>query len=342
MTITADLNRPPTTAVPVELSSYVEKPSKPADLGAMATMTAVLMAEEPSPPTPVVAATKEPGTSATVLAQDPSTVAKLVGNAAAAVTAPTFPLDGDAQTALAEPWLALTPAPGQPEGTDQPLVFLFAQPAVRMGKLRESPNDLCLRNYPVPVHKEACQRLSRQHLVLRYDAVARQCLLEDLNAPNGTRLDGIPVPAGKTYPLGSGVDNIVELAGVVVLWLRCLPRTGGKLATPAGLTAGQVGLDSDCAFDAVVMTRPENRPELAYAQVLRRISIGGPGAELTLAGARTRTAVELALIGARWLWRVAAAPGAAPTAWKPLTPTTDLDCGGRLLRAAPARHEQYG
>jgi serine/threonine protein kinase len=328
-----------TTALSVEISSFMVKPVTSVNLGAMETITALLMAEESLTPRPAFNA-KESSTSARVLAEDPVAVASPIGKGA--VATPAFPLEGDIQTALTEPWLVLTPAAGQLDDTAQPLVFLFAQPAVRMGKLREHPNDLCLRNYPVMLHKEACQRLSRQHLVLNYDAVGRQCLLEDLNAPNGTKLNGIPLPAGKTSPLRSGVDNLVELAGVVVLWLRCLPRTGGKLATPTGLTAGHIGLDSDCPFDAVVMTRQENRPELAYAQVLRRLSIGGPGAELTLTGARTSTAVELAVIGAHWLWRLAAVAGTAPTAWKPLTTTTDLDCGGRLLRAAPARHEQYG
>ena len=343
-TMVADLNLGADQRTMVaDLNFGAEQQTITTDLNAMATMTAVLLAEEPSAPTPPAVAAKDPGTSATVLANDLGTVARLLYSGSAQQAPPTtLPIDGDPSLALSEPWLVLAPAPGQPEGPDQPLLFLFAQPAVRMGKLREAPVDLCLRNYPVMVHKDACQRLSRQHVVLRYDAVGKQCLLEDLNAPNGTRLDGIPVPAGRTYPLATGVDNIVELAGVVVLWLRCIPRTGAKAPTPAGLTAGTVGIDTDSGFDAVVMTRPENRPEMAYVQVLRRLSLGGPGAELPLAGARTRAACELAVAGGRWFWRAVAAPGAPATAWRPLTLGTDLDCGGRILRAAPARHEQYG
>lgn len=326
-TIVSDLSGKPPTA---------DLPTIAANLNAMATMTAVLLAEEPAAVTPPPA--KDPGTSATVFNNEAGTVAHiLAGKEPAKPTTPT--ISGDPATALTAPWLALAPIDAS---SGDALAFLFAQTAVRMGKLREAPIDLCLRNYPVSVHKDACQRLSRNHLTLRYDAVGHQCLIEDLNAPNGTRLDGIPVAPGSALPLVPGVDNIVELAGVIVLWLRCLPRTGAGLSSPAGLTAGPVGIDSDCRFDAVTMTRPENRPELAYAQVLRRISLGGPGADLPLAGARTRVACELGIIGGRWWWRVVTPAGVTPAAWAPLTAKTELDCGGRIWRATPARHEQYG
>ena len=307
------------------------------DLNAMATMTAVLLAQDPVLPTPPPA--KDPGTSATVFANDPGTIDALLAGKNVRPAAPL--VEGDPATALTAPWLTLSPTDAA-SGNDHALVFLFGQTSVRMGKLREAPVDLCLRNYPVSIHKDACQRLSRHHLALRYDALGHQCLIEDLNAPNGTRLDGIPVTPGSTLPLVPGVDNIVELAGVVVLWLRCLPRTGAAMSTPTGLTPGPVGLDGDCRFDAVTMTRPENRSELIYAQVLRRISLGGPGSDLALAGARTRTSCELAIIGGRWWWRVALPPGMTAAPWSPLTATTELDCGGRIWRATPARHEQYG
>ncbi len=307
------------------------------DLNPMATMTAVLLAQEPQAPTPAPA--KDPGTSATVLDKGLGTVARLLYGQPSA-TVPAFPLEGDLATALNTPWIALSGGPSAPP--DHPLVFLFAQHAVRMGKLREAPVDLCLRNYPVPVHKDACQRISRSHCALRYDAVGRHCLLEDLNAPNGTRLDGIPVAAGSSVTLATGVDNIVDLAGVVVLWLRCLPRTGPVVPAREGFAPGPVGLDTDCAFDAVAMTRPENRSEMAYAQVLRRISVGGPGSDLTVGGTRTRAAAELALLGGRWIWRQAPVVGQPEGPWRPLTEGTELDCGGRQVRAAPGAHPLYG
>lgn len=304
----------------------------------MATMTAVLLAMDIPPLVPPEnrVGAGEPGTGATVRMDDLGTVARILAGKDAPAAA-ALAIDGDLATALAAPWIVLSAT-----APDPTLVFLFAQREVRMGKLREAPVDLCLRNYPVMVHKDACQRISRSHCALRYDAIGRQALLADLNAPNGTRLDGIPVPAGGAVPLGTGIDNILDLAGVVVLWLRCLARSGAAVPPLAGYPAGTVGLDTDCALDAVAMTRPENRSEMAYAQVLRRLTIGGPGAGLPLAGARSQAACELAVIGGRWIWRPAAAAGKTPGPWSPLVDGTELDCGGRKLRAAPGKHELYG
>ena len=335
-TVVSDLSGNPTNSPLVKtILASSEQATIAANLTEMATITAMLLDREPATPTPVT----DPRTSATLLTNDRGLIVRIPAGTDIIPEMPVF--EGDASLALANPWLTLSPI-DVASGNDHPRVFVFGQPSLLMGKLREAPVDLCLRNYPVSVHKDACQRLSRHHLVLRYDAVGHQCLLEDLNAPNGTRLDGIPVTPGSRLPLVPGVDNIVELAGVIVLWLRCLPRIGAVIATPAGMTPGPVGLDGDCRFDAVTITRPENRSELVYAMVLRRIMLGGPGADLALAGARTHTACELGIIGGRWWWRTAVPQGMIPATWRPLTTATELDCGGRLWRAAPARHEQYG
>ncbi len=330
-TIAADL-RNSLAQEPVER----QKHNTPRD--EMATMTAVLLAMDVPPLVPPEnrGNGRDPGTNATVRMDDLGTVARILAGVDAPASS-ALAIDGDLATALAGPWIVLSaPAP------DPTVVFLFAQREVRMGKLREAPVDLCLRNYPVLVHKDACQRISRSHCALRYDAIGRQALLTDLNAPNGTRLDGIPVPAGGAVPLATGIDNILDLAGVVVLWLRCLARSGATVPALAGHPPGAVGLDTDCALDAVAMTRPENRSEMAYAQVLRRLTIGGPGAGLPLAGARSQAACELAVIGGRWIWRPAAAAGKTSGPWAPLVDGTELDCGGRKLRAAPGRHELFG
>jgi hypothetical protein len=250
---------------------------------------------------------------------------------------PNEAVEGDFATALAADWITLAPAtPGDPTA-----VMLYARTKIVLGKLREPPIDLCLRNYPVAVHKEACQRVSRQHLALRFDTVQNQIVAEDLNAPNGTMLDGITLKAGTSAPLDADHENILLLAGTVSLWLRCLPRrspcravlTGAE--TPTGQS--QCGMDTNHGFDAVVLSRPENRPELAYAMVLRRLTIGGPGAELVLAGARTRAACEVSLYGGRWLWRVAG----SGDPWRPLAAGTELDCGGRKLVAQLGAYPQF-
>jgi serine/threonine protein kinase len=323
-----------------EHGAHAELPTMAANLNAMQTMTALLLSQEPDPAAPVASPAQEPGTHATVAAS--STIARILAGAEPAmVPISGGRLEGDLANAIAGDWVTLLPP--QPVA-DGPGVVLLARPRLTLGKLREAPCDLCVRNYPIAVHKESCQRISRGHAALRYDAVQNLCLIEDLNAPNGTMVDGLVLPSGKTATLALGAENILVLAGVVSLWLRVVPRRGPKVASLDGAPAGPAaacGIDSDHQLDAVAITRPENRPELAYAQVLRRIAIGGPGADLPLAGARTRTVVELAVFRGRWIWRVPAAAGQAEPAWRPLADGTELDCGGRTLRATTGQYTHF-
>jgi hypothetical protein len=91
------------------------------------------------------------------------------------------------------------------------------------------------------------------------------------------------------------------------------------------------GIDHDAAWDAVVLRRPDNRPEMAYALVPRRLTIGGPGAELALANARGPGGIEIGRYAGRWIWRKAGAP--AP--WRPLVEGQVVEAGGRELSAHP-------
>ncbi|MBA2480406.1 MAG: protein kinase [Planctomycetes bacterium] len=245
-------------------------------------------------------------------------------------------IDGDITAAIATDWVNLV----SPTAGDPGAIMLFGRTKVVMGKLREPPVDICLRNYPIAVHKDACQRISRQHLTLTYDAIGNQCEIEDLNAPNGTMLDGIVVPPSTSCPLSAEGENILVLSNTVSLWLRCFPRRGPRIAIegiPEPATAPACGADTLLGYDSVTMTRPENRPEMAYALVLRRLTIGGPGSELVCAGARTRAAIEIALYAGRWIWRVTG-PGKP---WKPLIEGTELDCGGKLLKATAGSYTHF-
>jgi hypothetical protein len=211
-----------------------------------------------------------------------------------------------------------------------------------MGKLREAPVDLCLRYYPVATYKDALQRVSRKHVCLRYDAIENRCVVDDQGSPNGTMLDGITVKPGQSIHLENDGENVLVVANVVVLRLRCFPCRSEPQPTldgaPASTGAAPCGIEHGYGFDAVVMTRPENRPEMSYVQVLRQVTIGGPGAQLALSGARTRQACQIGQYDGRWCWRpVEATLGA----WQPITPGTKLDLGGKILVAQAGNYTHF-
>jgi len=271
-------------------------------------------------------------TMAADLSHGDATAATMAG-----VGVPGTGIEGDFTTAMAGDWVTLVAStPGDPTQ-----VVLWGRTKLVLGKLREPPVDLCVRNYPVMVHKDACQRVSRQHVALRYDAILGNAVLEDLNAANGTMLDGIAVKGGLSCPLEGERDNIVLLAGTVALWVRCIRRQSPVVREMPGASAASappsVGLDVPHALDALVLNRPENRPELSYAMVLRRLTIGGPGSELACAGSRSHSAVEIGLFGSRWLWR----PAGKVVPWRPLAAGTQLDVGGRMLVAKPGDYAQF-
>ncbi len=247
-------------------------------------------------------------------------------------------LEGSLDLAIVGDWLSLLPEnPADPAG-----VLLFARPKIVMGKLREPPVDLCLRYYPVATHKDALQRISRQHLCLRYDAVENRCVVDDQGSPNGTMLDGITVKPGQSVPLENDSENVLVVANVVVLRLRPVPRHSDPQpaldGAPPASGVVSCGIEHGHGFDAVVITRPENRTEMAYAQVLRQITIGGPGAQLSLAGARTRTACQVGCYDGKWIWRPVGTPSSA---WKALAPGTKLDCGGKVLVAQVGAYTDF-
>ena len=197
---------------------------------------------------------------------------------------------------------------------------LLARAQATLGKLRDAPNDLCVRNYPVATHKDACMRISRQHVQIRADQATRQAMLTDLGAGNGTRCDGRAMAPEKPERLGG--DQRVDIAGVLTLRCRALARRGTEtwvLAGAAPSTGGDAcGIEAGHAHDAVVLTRIDNRPELAYVLLLRRVSIG-TGADLDLGGAP----IELGRYDGRWIWR----PTGHGHPWQPVRPGESVGDG---------------
>jgi hypothetical protein len=155
-------------------------------------------------------------------------------------------------------------------------------------------------------------------------------------------LDGVSVKPGQSVPLENDAENVLVVANIVVLRLRPVPRRSDPQpaldGAPPATGGSSCGIEHPHGFDAVVITRPENRPEMAYVQVLRQVTIGGPGAQVALAGARTKAACQLAHYDGRWLWRPA---GDATTPWKAIAPGTKLDCGGKTLVAQKGEYTHF-
>jgi len=254
----------------------------------------------------------------------------------APVAAPGDVLSGDFATAHPGHWLVLI------GDGPQRAVMLFAKTRLDMGKLREPPIDVCLRNYPLTEHRDACLRVSRRHLDVVYEVARSAVTLVDAGSGNGTVVDGAPLPPNKPLTLTPGQDHNAVVAGAVALRLRCLKRNSGLVkelaGVPVGNPAGACGIDTDHLFDAVTLTRPANRPETAYVMVLRRLSLGGAGTDLVLHGATSSDGCEVALFAGRWIWR--AKPGSG--AWQPLTLGTQLNCGGIRLTARAGSFEDFG
>jgi len=262
--------------------------------------------------------------------------ATMPGNVAADTVQPAAVdrFTGDLTLAYAGDWIDLVATrPGDPTQ-----IMLFARERLVMGKLRDAPVDLCARNYPLSVHKDACQHVSRQHVELRYHRDTGHCAVADLNSRNGTLLDGLAVPPGSAEFLEWDLEQSLVLSGTIALRLRCLSRQDGAMVLDgvAAAARADTGIESAAELDAVLITRPENRSELAYAMVLRRLSLGGAGADLVLAGARGVGAVDIARHDGRWICRAG-----ADTPWRALTLGMELDCAGKRLRVTAGDHAHF-
>jgi serine/threonine protein kinase len=247
------------------------------------------------------------------------------------ITPPEKPverLDGDLAHALDVPWLALV--------GDGCHVLLYARRQVTLGKLCEAPIDICLRKHPTTAFRDDCLRISRQHLQLRFDAPSARLLLTDLGSGNGTLLDGAAVSPNTPTVIEPGPERRLFVAGALQLSLRATAAHGGAAAL-AGAEAGSpgdCGLDTAHPLDAALLQRPDNRPGMAYALVLRRLCVGGDGADLVLPQANG-AAAELALWRGRWIWRN------GPGAWLPLSDGLVISAGGKRLKARAGGYDIF-
>ncbi len=238
-------------------------------------------------------------------------------------------LAGQFTTAIDNPWLLLT--------GDGLHLALFAKRILVCGKLREPPVDVCLRKYPTTQYRDDCLKVSRQHFRLQFDPGSSRLLVGDLGASNGTIIDGLAMTPSSAQVLTPG-EHSMTVAGAIQLKLHVVARRTGRLrempGAPDSTGSSPCGIDHDHAIDCCVLSRPDNRPGMAYALVLRRILIGGPGADLVLPSSRGDH-LELAMYQGRWLYRTGEAE------WQPVTPGLRLIAGGRPLKASVGNHEVY-
>ncbi|MFW5845698.1 MAG: protein kinase domain-containing protein [Planctomycetota bacterium] len=283
------------------------------------------------------------GTAATIAAPAPG-VAPAPADPAATVADPGFGQAVDATMATIAPaaasspflqrafdgdWLTLR----SPYAGDGTCVLLYARTRVSLGKLCDAPCDIGLRNYPIQVHRPAVQRVSRQHVVLAYDGARHCSSIEDCGSANGSLLDGRTLAPQEEVPLETDRDHLLLLAGVVSLGLRPLPARRPAPERIADLPPSpnqRCGWDTGLQSDGLLITRPDNRPEMASALVWRRLSIGGAGCDLVLPGMQAEQGIDIALWHGHWCWRILG----EDTDFHPLAVPSQIACAGRQLVCA--------
>lgn len=229
-------------------------------------------------------------------------------------------------------WLILHP----PAGKDPCAIVLYARPRLCLGKLCDAPVDIGVRYYPVPIHKPAVQRVSRQHCTLHYDHSLHTIVLQDLGSANGSMLDGRTLEAQQDVALTADHEHLLLLGGVVSLSLRVVPRRAEAPETIGGLGPARqahLGLDTGLPLDGLLISRPDNRPEMHYAMVLRQLRIGGKDADLPVAHASNAVGGWIGRWHDHWIWR----PDDGD--WQPLRIGAQILAGGRPLLVSRGTHD---
>ena len=246
-------------------------------------------------------------------------------------------LHGDLNAALSTPWVNLMPSnPGEP------LAFmLYAKHDILMGKLRDAPIDICLRNYPVMIHKAACQRISRQHLRCIYDIHNKALSVVDIGSGNGTLFEGMALSPNKPQNILAGNKGQLLVADAVEIEVEAHPCSSMPIYLFDDGTSSSkqnaFGIDTHHSLDCATIARPSNRPELSYAMVLRKVSIGGNKANIRINGIGDDILYTFALFNGRWIW----SEGSNPDAWHPLKDGDAFQIANRHLIARAGGYQDF-
>jgi hypothetical protein len=156
------------------------------------------------------------------------------------------------------------------------LLFLFALRRLQFGRNSgdDSQNAFTLRLMPQSEFAEESRKISGSHLATEYADNAFHIV--DLNSSNGTTLQRKALSAGKPSVI-TGRSKI-DVGGALTMELLPIPANGSAVELPdiaPKSNSTDVGAEKTFAHDALVMKRINNAPNHIYAQVLRRLEIGG-------------------------------------------------------------------
>lgn len=293
--------------------------SRPGDVRAGAVFARCLAAAEPDG--------DEPLSFTSITMTNP--VAEVDAALAALTPAPGPVLQGAIADAAVCPWLALiTEADGSGMA-----VHLFAAdllPEITLGKLAKPPAHVSLRKYPEQQFLAESQQLSRLHCTL--SLAGGMATVRDLGSANGTRLDGTRLTANGEPMALPQREHALRLAEVIELSLRPIPQSAAMPQIPgAAPQAAAAGLA------ALAIERVGNRPELGYAIVRHRLSVGGAGADLCLPGLAAGAQFIIGRVAGAWL----VADANRPAVWRPLGLGGLIGAGSVTFHAVAGGFELY-
>ncbi|MFH1378159.1 MAG: FHA domain-containing serine/threonine-protein kinase [Planctomycetota bacterium] len=156
------------------------------------------------------------------------------------------------------------------------LLFLFAMRRLQFGRNSgdDSRNAFTLRLIPQSEFAEESRKISGSHLATEYADNAFHIV--DLNSSNGTTLQRKALTSGKPAVI-SGRSKI-DVGGALTMELLPISANGSAIDLPdiaPKSNSTDVGAEKTFAHDALVLKRINNAPGHIYAQVLRRLEIGG-------------------------------------------------------------------
>ena len=161
------------------------------------------------------------------------------------------------------------------DGSDV-LLFLFAMRRLQFGRNSgdDSRNAFTLRLIPQSEYAEESRKISGSHLATEYADNAFHIV--DLNSSNGTTLQRKALTSGKPSVIAG--RSKIDVGGALTMELLPIPASSSAIDLPdiaPKSNSTDVGAEKTFAHDALVLKRINNAPGHIYAQVLRRLEIGG-------------------------------------------------------------------